>query len=787
MSSSIDSATPDIQCAGFELVYRLFSVVTRVIEKQQHLRSHADRRRLLSETDAEDLALKWLQFVATCKPLPSSRDTQALMSKMHGRSSAENKYWNLLLKGARDNDCGWEIYLNNCKPPLITLLRMGECDDQEFLDFLAMAFALAAGQKNEDFQMESNQIRSILMFCLKHLDMLLGYSLPEELDVRASEDSEGFSELQEYLAFCIAQVLYSRFAWEAVPQTSSLEKAIKAIGDFREKYCLPEISRRPGGLVSRLWERNQMLAEIRNALGSMYQQLRRCRIGDFDGYLDQVFEMPILLSIDDRIESKQLLDRDNNAILKQFLYGGKIGKSTLMRIVALTTAAGHPFLSGFFADGSESLGIMAQKLYRNVFTYFPLVLDGAKADTEAQDLISEAVRQLCDMLQIQSAQRCGLVRQLFEQQIRDKHLLLMIDNWEQAPAGIRHAVYQLGRDYHILIISNHLRRSEILRMKEFDYSRISGFYQASKQYFVENFTNDPVFYCNQMDRNQWILKPFFDTPAGLLLLMSGRDTSWDTAITREIHRQLDRLEMPGDISVAFFRWLAVSSLERAWPDADPHCDQKIIPGNLMCNSQYHKDIGLDPQQANQVWDRACQRRVLICNADVPMGFQFQYAVFRHSLAADFYLERLLADPKHADSAIERLCRMGVDDFIRIVIFMVHRLCGIEAENGGDCSGKKLEALYTLCKATSEYAKPMEGEDAYKCCLALENILRGDYSRNLLSICNTPDRPLLPRQDLPNCRMILLQCYAQLYERAADIDKLSVPKSLARSEWESWMI
>ena len=198
------------------------------------------------------------------------------------------------------------------------------------------------------------------------------------------------------------------------------------------------------------------------------------------------------------------------------------------------------------------------------------------------------------------------------------------------------------------------------------------------------------------------------------------------------------------------------------------------------------------QQAKQIWDQACQRRVLICNADVPMGYQFQYAAFRHSLAADYYLERLLNAPESAGSTIDRLRRMNVDDFTKIVIFMVHRLCGIEPEAGGSCSGKEREALYTLCQGISAYAWSLTNredvykwEDVYKCCLALENILRGDYSRNLLSICNCEG-------ELYHCRCTLLNSYAQLYRSmrrncAAEIGKLSAPESLDRSEWGRLMV
>lgn len=761
---------------GIRFLCCLFSeaVSQEDLATRQYLRTCADKGNALSERTATDLAASWLEYIhRSVGKLPATRRAQALLNAMHGSAGDENRYCNLIPPEKNSDDRAWNDYHNICRAPLVDLLCLQSDGSREYLDFLALSFALSIGETNQKFSMEYDHIRQILLLCLQQLDMPIGFSLPEDLSVWCRENDGTCSELREYLAVCLAQALYVVFPPSTQDPLTSRERAQ---ADLCDQYWLPEIGKHPNGLARELWERNQAIAALRDEWGEAYQRLRRCRIGRFDGNLEQVFELPLFGSVPEGYIKNQILYCDKQAILKQFLYGGQVGKSTLLQIVALCSAARHPFFSEHVPDPSGKLGALAQKLSMDTALYFPLLLDCEIADENSTDPLSEAVRQLCISLDAekslknprQQVLQCQLAQQLCEQQIRDKHLLLLIDNWDQAPAGIRNAVYNSGNEFHILVVSSQYRRSEIPKMRDFSFCKIHELKKESQKRLLDRFADKPEFYRDMLER-KWYLKPFGETLSGMLLLLSQQGDTWDDMISREIDRQLERLEAPLYMSSRFFRKLAVSSLEGIWSDpargataADSHRAADVIPGNLMKNSLYYSGVFQNVDQAKQIWDQACSRRVLVCSADVPSGFQFKNTIFRYSLAADAYCDLLLEGSESAGNAVVRLCRLSPEDFSRVFVLMANRLCANQPVNSECDNGPVPEALHTLCRCIDMYVLSLtDVRGAENCCRALADILSGSCGRNLLSAATGEER-LSGEHTLYKSRLILLRSYTYLY-------------------------
>lgn len=798
MAISASTKTTAHQIAGFQFLCRLFEAVSEDRSTQYELRLHADRATGLSENAAIDLATSWLrEHLPEIRNQQTSADhIQGILNSIHCNHSDGNKLFSLIpaFEGSCDKD--WEDYTATCRQPLVNMLHLQSGSNEKFLDFLALGFALSVGTKTPKFRLQHDQVRQVLQLCLRQLDMPLGFALPAHSDLQFVGATGSCTELQEYLAVCLAQALYAVYS----PCKGDLFRSRdKVKSDFCTKYCQSERHSHPNSLVRRLWVRNEALQVLRENFSHVYQKFRVFQIGRFSGYLEQVFQAPSFVTVSDYI-STDILFCDKNATLKQFIYGGQVGKSTFLRMVALCCVALHPFFSGLITDDQGMFEVISRQLSLDAEHYFPLLLDCTCVEESSTNPISEAIRQLCITLDAENPAlppwqrelQHRLLRDICDQQFREQRLLLLIDNWDHAPEGIRNWIYTAENGFHILIASNHRRHAEMRKMDGFSYCRIREFSASYKNQLIERFADTPLYYHNLLAKNRY-LNMFTETPAGLFQMLAQDQHDWDTMITQEICRQMDLLEIPSHVACQFFHQLALGSLEGLWTDpsrgasdADYCRETYIIPGNLMKNSQYYEGIFPDREQAAQIWELVCRRQILVCAADVPIGYQFKNPLIRYSLAADAYRDALLRAPDLRCSSITGLWRLSPTDFSYVIVLLMSRICSADPNIGGCCSDQTLDVLHALCQCIAGYVLSLtDMDEAVPCCQALADILGGSYCRNLLSACTGAD-DFSYKHSLCQSRLTLLRSYAYIYHAAYNCHaplKLPEPGYFIRSRQE----
>lgn len=799
MALSEFSRTVATETEGFRFLCRLFAAVSVDRSTQYELLLHADQAAGLSNDAAMDLSTSWLRehLPGIRIKQPSADHIQSLLDGIHGKPGGGNQLFSLIpaLEGSLDQH--WEKYTETCRPSLVDMLHSQSNSSRDFLDFLALGFALSAGTSTPKFRLQHDQIRQVLQLCLMQIDMPLSFALPDHLDLQSPDTTGCCTELQEFLAVCVAHALYAVYS----PRKEDPFRSRNTVkSDFFTKYCQTG-SHRPDSLVSTLWARSEALQVLRGNFSQMYRKLRTFRIGHFSGPIEQVFQVPSFVTVSDYI-STDILFCDKNATLKQFFYGGQVGKSTFLRMIMLCCVARHPFFSGLITDDHGRFDTISHQLSLNAEHYFPLLLDCLRADESSTDPISEAIRQLCIALDAEnpSSPPCQrelqhrLLSDICDQQLREQRLLLLIDNWDHAPAGIRNGIYHAENAFHILIASNHRRHAEMRKMDGFNYCMIREFSATYKKQLIDHIASNPPYYHNLLKKNRY-LNMFTETPAGLFQLLNQKQDAWDAMITREISCQMEQLEMPGDAVRQFFHQLALSSLEGLWKDpsrgasdADHYRSSHIIPGNLMKNSQYCAGIFPNREKATLIWEQTCRRQVLVCAADVPSGYQFKNPLFRYSLAADAYRSALLGEPERRGNSLIGLSRLSPTDFSYVIVLLMSRICSPASAADGRCSNHTQDVLHTLCQCIAGYVLSLtDMDEAVPCCQALADILSGSYSRNLLSACTgADDSP--HKHSLCQSRLILLRCYAYLYHATYSCHaprKLPKPEVFIRSQMEKY--
>lgn len=774
---------------GFAFLCRLFAAMSRDPIVRKMLHNCADKAKGLEKDDALDLASNWLdnflppiQDKLDTRRESSARYLQRILQGVWGKSAAGNKHCNSVPSKynaadmSKQSEAEWNNYRQISRRPLVAMFHEQTGSSQPFLEFLAISIALSLGRHDRNFCLEKEAVREILQLCLRKLELPLGYAIPEDFEVRTEDEDGGVTKLQEYVAVCLYQTLYALYPQRMLNLASGLEKSAKI---FVEKYCVTESQELPGELVYTLVERNEDVKNLRKEWVVAYENVRKYKSEHFKGNVEEIYEMPLFVPASGHADTG-ILHRDEHAVMRRFVYSGEEGKSTFLQVVALCCMAQHPFFFGQMQGDMEAFDAIAAKLSLDASAYFPLALDCRKADRQSTDPIAEAVRQLCEKLDPNDRYRYAggvnpknlLVKQICFQQLKEGRLLLLVDHWDQAPMGLREAIYGADNRCHILIAASKCRQSEMRKMPGFSFWKIQGFSRDSKLRFVSKVSKQPEYYCGLLKSNR-CLELFADTPARLLQVVTDADQQWDAMIRLEISRQMECLDIPvDDVNYdveQFFSQLALGSLEGLWQepsrgasDADFYRGPDVIPGNLMRNALYHKGIFTNREWATQIWEQACGQQILVCAADAPMGFRFKNQIFRYSLAADAYWNSLQAGPEIGESTIARMCRLSPYHFSFVVVLLVNRICGIGVDAQGDCSDKNMDLLYRLCQGIAGYVLSLtEMEEAVHCCQALADILGGQYARNMLSACMNPDA-FFSKRSVCQSRQILLRSYAYLF-------------------------
>lgn len=768
--------------AGFRFLCRLFAAVSTDPDTQKMLYKCAHQRTCLEKDPAVELVMNWLFFLPLIQgKLKIAKDSSALylqrtlddLHKSRNDKGDLNKYCTLVPPQYGSASEQWEKYTDICKRPLVQMFHKQTGATQKFLDFLAISFALSVGTSNSNFCFGKDQIRKLLQLCLQQLGMPISYLLPEELDDRPQEDDGQYTKLQEYLAVCLDQALYAVYPQQS-KNLASCQQAAQQV--FQNEYCRIDAEEDPDGLVRELVDRNCSIENLRKEWKQICRKLRVHQTSHFSGYLESVYEVPAFVPVSPETRTG-VLYCDEQATLKRFIYGCQAGKSSFLRIVALCCMASHPFFNGFIEDDTGIFSSISRKLMFDASAYFPLLLDCRSISTDCTDPVAEAIRQFCGTLEAQSkhlshSQRelyHQLVHQLCTQQLMEGQLLLLVDNWDQAPDKLREALYHPDEGLHVLIVSDQCRKSEMRKMSD-NYMcwKITELTTEGKQNLISKAAKNPNDYQQLLVRNRY-LDLFTDTPARLLLLLSYDGDSWDSMLTGEINSQLERLDMSSHFVDHFFHQLARGLLENHWMDsvrnsldAESYRDWDVIPGRLPSQSLFRNDPFCDHQQANRIWEQACQDQILVCAADVPRGFRFKNPMFCYSLAADAYLE-ILQEKREADRSVTHsLCRLSPLHFSYVIVLLINRLCGTCSDDYGYRSEHVLDVLHTLCQSIAGYVLSLtDMDDAVHCCRALADILGGQYQENLLSAqINTAD--FRRKGGVYHSRQILLRSYTYLY-------------------------
>lgn len=797
------------KATGFRFLCQLFAAVSTDPDTQKMLYKCANRLTCVEKDQAVDLVMNWLYFLPRIQSKlkltedSSAQYLQLILDDLHKSRNDKknlNKYCALVPPNFGSLSDQWAEYIKICRRPLVQMFHTQTGATQKYLDFLALSFALSVGTSDNNFRFGKDQIRKVLQLCLQQLGMPIGYLLPQELDDRPQDDDGQYTKLQEYLAVCLDQALYAVYPQRSENLSSCQQKAQQA---FQDEYCLIEAEDDPDGLIRELVDRNCSVENLRKEWKLICHRLRTHQTGHFSGYLESMYEVPVFVPVAPETQTG-VLCCDEQGSLKRFIYGSQVGKSTFLRIVMLCCMASHPFFSGFIEDDGGAFDSISRTLMLDASCYFPLLLDCRSVGSDCADPVCEAIRQFCRTLDAQSKYLLSyqqklhhqLVHQLCTQQLMDGQLLLLVDNWDQAPAKLREALYRPDGQLHVLIVSDQCRKSEMRKMSDsYMCWKITGLTSEGKQHLIRKAAKDPSNYQRLLARNR-CLDLFADTPARLLMLLSYDGNSWDSMLTREISSQLERLDMPGHSVDHFFHQLARGLLENRWIDpvrntldAEFYRDWDVIPGRLPSQALFRNDPFFDHRLANQIWEQACQGQILICAADVPRGFRFKNPMFCYSLAVDAYLELLLEETATDGSVTYSLRRLSPLHFSYVIVLLINRLCGIGPDDYGYRSEHVLDVLHTLCQSIAGYVLSLtDMDDAVHCCWALADILSGQYHENLLSTqINTAD--FRRKGGVYHSRQILLRSYTYLYHATTYCHapfELPLPAQLIRSDQEtSW--